>query len=131
MAVFLCNFLAAGPTVDMVDIVLDFTGVPPTSDRFNAAVAKVAYSFTTTALLQGTSNWLWMPLILKFGRRPLYLLSFTAYFGVILWAGLSASYQSELASRIFMGFFTGTAEAMAPLSISDLFFLHERGLYMA
>jgi MFS family permease len=128
---FMCNFLAAGPTVAIVDIVLDFTGVHPTDSGFSAAISKVAFFFTTKALLQGMSNLFWMPLILKFGRRPMYLISFLCYFAVTLWAGFSTAYASELSARIFIGFFAGSAECIAPLSISDLFFLHERGLYMA
>ena len=130
-AMFMCNFLAAGPTVAIVDIVIDFTGVPPTDPGFVPAISRIAYFFTTTALLQGIGTLFWMPLILKYGRRPMYLISFAGYFAVILWAGFAKTYGSELASRILMGLFSGTGECIAPLSISDLFFLHERGLYMA
>ena len=130
----MCNFLAAGPSIAIVTTTFDFfPGPPPPVDPvgFSAKVAKVAYFFTTTALLQGTGNLFWMPLIVKYGRRPMYLISFTGYFVVTLWAGFSKSYSSELAARVFMGFFAGTGECIAPLSISDLFFLHERGLFMA
>lgn len=61
----------------------------------------------------------------------MYLISFTGYLATILWAGFTKSYGSELAARIIMGFFAGTGECVAPLTISDLFFLHERGLYMS
>lgn len=128
---FMCNFLAAGATVAIVQITIDFTGVPPTERDFPAAVAKVAYFFTATSLLQGTGTLIWMPLILKYGRRPMYLISFIGYFCTILWAGLTKSYASELAARILLGFFAGSGECMAPLTISDLFFLHERGFYMS
>lgn len=128
---FMCNFLAAGPTVAIVDIVITFTGTPPTEPGFPAAIANIAYLFTTTALLQGMGTIFWMPFILKYGRRPSYLISFTGYFAVILWAGFTTSYGSELTARILMGLFSGTGECLAPLTISDLFFLHERGLYMS
>ena len=128
---FMCNFLAAGATVAIVQITIEFTGVPPTEPGFVSAIAKIAYFFTTTALLQGTGNLVWMPFILKYGRRPMYLISFTGYFATILWAGLTKSYGSELAARILMGFFAGSGECIAPLTISDLFFLHERGFYMS
>ncbi|KAF1357099.1 MFS transporter [Delphinella strobiligena] len=131
LAMFMCNFLAAGVSVAIVEVTVDFTGVPPTSPSFPAAISKIAYFFTTTALLQGTGNLFWMPLILKYGRRPMYLISFTGYLATILWAGFTKSYGSELAARIIMGFFAGTGECVAPLTISDLFFLHERGLYMS
>ena len=127
----MCNFLAAGPTVAIVDIVIDFTGQTPMDPGFLPAISKIAYFFTSTALMQGVSNLVWMPLILKFGRRPMYLISFAGYFAVILWAGFTTSYGSELAARLFLGFFAGSGECLAPLSIADLFFLHERGLYMA
>lgn len=60
------NSLAAGPTVAMVDIAIDFTGTPPN-------VQKAAYFFSTTALMQGVSNFFWIPLIQKYGRRPNYI----------------------------------------------------------
>ena len=128
---FMCNFLAAGPTVSIVEITISFTGVTPQEPGFASAIAKVAYFFTTTSLLQGTSNLFWMPLILKYGRRPMYLISFIGYFATILWAGFAKSYASELAARILIGFFTSAGECIAPLTISDLFFLHERGFYMS
>jgi hypothetical protein len=38
----MCNFLAAGPTVAIVEITGTFFGVTPKSPGFNAAIAKVA-----------------------------------------------------------------------------------------
>jgi MFS family permease len=136
LAMVMCNFLAAGPTVAIVEITIDFFGTPPPgpgapSPGFAAAIAKVAYFFTSTALLQGMGNLIWMPLIVKYGRRPVYLASFTLYTGCAIWAGVSRSYASELTARIFMGFAAGSGECIAPLTIADIFFLHERGLIMA
>lgn len=114
----MCNFLAAGPTISILQTALDFF---PTAgpEGMSAAIAKTAYFFTTTALLQGTGNLLWMPLVSKYGRRPIYLLSFSLYFASALWLSFTKSYGSFLAARIFMGFCAGAAETMAPLSIAD------------
>ncbi|RMD45116.1 hypothetical protein DV735_g69, partial [Chaetothyriales sp. CBS 134920] len=131
LAMFFCNFLAAGPTVAILETTIDFTGVLPTSPTFPGAISRVAYFFTTTALLQGTGNLLWMPFIVKYGRRPAYVISFICYTVTAIWAGVAKTYGNELAARIFMGFFAGAGECLAPLTISDIFFLHERGLYMA
>ena len=131
LAMFMCNFLAAGPTVAIVSITIDFFGTAPPTPAFSSSVAKVAYFFTTTALLQGLSNLFWMPIIVKYGRRPVYLSSFTLYTVCAIWAGVSKSYSSELAARIVMGFAAGSGECVAPLTIADIFFLHERGLVMA
>lgn len=81
--------------------------------------------------MQGIGTFFWMPLIAKYGRRPVYVSSFSLYTICAVWAGASQSYGSELASRIIMGIGAGAAEVLAPLTISDMFFLHERGTVMA
>ncbi|KAF9696857.1 hypothetical protein EKO04_005704 [Ascochyta lentis] len=133
-AIFFCNFLAAGPTVVITQVTADFFGAPPENVNFVSDISKTAYFFTTTALassMQGIGAFLWMPLIVKYGRRPVYISSFVLYTICAAWAGASQSYSSELASRIIMGVAAGAAEVLAPLTISDIFFLHERGTVMA
>ncbi|RDW88533.1 MFS general substrate transporter-23 [Coleophoma cylindrospora] len=130
LAMLMCNFLAAGPTIAIVQTAQDFfpdwmqSGLGP-------AINKTAFFFTTTALLQGTGNLIWMPLVNKYGRRPVYMISYVIYLVCAIWAACTTGYGSFLAARIFMGFGSGAAETMAPLSIADIFFLHERGLIMA
>lgn len=129
-AIFFCNFLAAGPTVVITQVTADFFGGPPENANFTSDISKTAYFFTTTALMQGMGTLLWMPLIVKYGRRPVYVSSFVLYTACSVWAGASTTYSSELASRIIMGLAAGAAEVLAPLTISDIFFLHERGTIM-
>ncbi|KAL2682265.1 major facilitator superfamily domain-containing protein [Phyllosticta citricarpa] len=129
LAIFWANFLAAGPTVAIMEITMDFYGPP--GPGFAHHISKVAYFFTTTALCQGMSNLFWMPMVVKYGRRPAYVLSFVLYTACAAWSGGATSYASELTARIFMGFGAGAAECLAPLTISDMFFLHERGTIMA
>ena len=125
----MCNFLAAGPSVAIVQTTEDFFGPPGPS--FASSISKVAYFYTTTALLQGMTNLVWMPLVIKYGRRPVYVVSFSIYTASAIWAGVAKSYGSELAARIVMGIGAGTGECLGPLTISDIFFLHERGAMMA
>lgn len=96
-----------------------------------AAISKVAYFFTTTALLQGTSNFVWVPLTNKYGRRPIYIASYTLYFACTIWLIFEKSYGGFLAGRILIGIGAGAAETIAPVSIADVFFLHERGFVMS
>lgn len=130
-AIFFCNFLSAGPTVDIVAVATTYFGGPQTNPDFSADISKTAYFFTTTALMQGMGALFWMPIIIKYGRRPVYVLSFSLYLVCAGWAGGATTYGSELAARIIMGLAAGAAEVMAPLTISDIFFLHERGTIMA
>ncbi|KAK4539201.1 hypothetical protein LTR36_001159 [Oleoguttula mirabilis] len=129
MAMIMCNFLAAGPTIAIVDITIDLVGPP--GPTFVASISKVAFFFTTTSLMQGVGNLFWMPLILKYGRRPCYVISFATYTVTAIWAGVAKTYGNELAARIVMGLAAGSGECLAPLTIADIFFLHERGMVMA
>lgn len=73
-----------------------------------------------------------MPLVNKYGRRPVYVASYTLYLAYAIWAAFTHhSYANFLAARILMGFSSGAAETTVPLSIADIFFLHERGSIMA
>ncbi|KAI0409720.1 major facilitator superfamily domain-containing protein [Xylaria palmicola] len=127
LAMLVCNFLAAGPTIAIVETAVDFFP----GYNLNVAISQVAYSFTTTALLQGTGNFVWVPLANKFGRRPIYVLSYAIYLATTIWLIFEKSYSRYLAGRILMGFGSGAAETIAPITITDIFFLHERGTIMA
>ncbi|KUI54074.1 hypothetical protein VP1G_01427 [Cytospora mali] len=134
LAILWCNFLAAGPTVAIVSTTESFyPGSTPTGDPagFSAHVSKVSYFFTTTALLQGLGNFVWVPLANKYGRRPVYLISYSIYLACTIWAIFDHTYAGFLASRIIMGIGSGAAETIAPITIADVFFLHERGSIMA
>ncbi|KAI1430027.1 major facilitator superfamily domain-containing protein [Xylaria sp. FL1777] len=127
LGMLVCNFLAAGPTIAIVATAIDFfPGADP-----SYSVSRVAYFFTTTALAQGTSNFIWVPLANKYGRRPVYILSYAIYFAAVLWLIFERHFAAFLVGRILLGFGSGAAEALAPLTIADIFFLHERGTIMA
>ncbi|TEA16482.1 putative MFS-type transporter [Colletotrichum sidae] len=132
VAMMMCNFLAAGPSIALLATAMEFFPAAATDAAvFTYAVAQTAYFFTTTALLQGVGNFVWVPLANKFGRRPVYVASYTIFFGCTIWLVFEQSYAGFLAGRILMGFGAGAAETIAPISIADVFFLHERGTIMA
>lgn len=116
-----------GPTIAIAQTAIDFFPMQP----INLAIGKVAYFFTTTALAQGLSNFVWVPLTNKFGRRPIYITSYTIYFACCIWLIFEKSYGGFLAGRILIGVGAGAAETIAPVSIADVFFLHERGFVMS
>ena len=126
----LCNFLAAGPTLAILQTAQDFfpdwqkTGMAP-------PIAKTAYFFNCTALFQGLGNLVWMPLINKYGRRPVYVTAFTMYLITAVWCSVAKQYANFLVARIVMGIAAGAGECLAPITIADIFFLHERGAVTA
>ncbi|KAJ6446314.1 putative MFS-type transporter [Purpureocillium lavendulum] len=132
VAMAMCNFLAAGPSIAIVRTAADFfPGSTANHTLVSYAIPKVAYFFTTTSLLQGTGNLIWVPVANKWGRRPVYILSYLIYFGTSVWLIFDKSYGGFLAGRILMGFGAGAAETIAPISIADIFYLHERGSIMS
>ncbi|KAJ6142440.1 hypothetical protein N7471_001893 [Penicillium samsonianum] len=133
------NFFAAGPGAVLVEIVIEVFGVYPPDPRFSAtlspasnaafssAVSKVALLFSTASMAAGVCNLLWVPLAVKYGRRVVYTSSYLVFGLCCIWSARATSYGSLLASRIIATFFAGSTECVAPMTIADIFFFHERG----
>lgn len=94
-------------------------------------IDRAAYFFNNSALLQGVSTLVWVPLLTKYGRRPVYLASMILYIFMIVGAGLAKTYAGELTTRMILGFAAGAGECLAPVTITDVFYLHQRGYGMA
>jgi MFS family permease len=129
LAMLMCNFMAAGPTVAMVEIATDFKQGGNTT--MTDWISRAAYFFNNSALLQGVSCLFWVPLLNKYGRRPVYISAYILYFFMILGAGLSKTYAAELTTRTILGIGAGAGECLAPVTIADVFYLHQRGYGMA
>ncbi|UPK89680.1 hypothetical protein LCI18_000615 [Fusarium solani-melongenae] len=132
LAMTMSNFLAAGPSIAIVQTALSFFPDAVVNDTLtSSAIPKIAYFFTTTSLLLGVGCFFWVPIANKYGRRPVYLASYSVYFAVAVALIFVKSYGGFLAGRILMGFGAGAAETIAPITIADTFFLHERGAIMS
>lgn len=125
----MCNFMAAGPTVVMVEVATDFKQGGDTD--LNDWISRAAYFFNNSALLQGVSTLFWVPLLNKYGRRPIYISAYILYFFMILGAGLARTYAGEITTRTILGIGAGAGECLAPVTIADVFYLHQRGYGMA
>ncbi|KAL6695924.1 MFS general substrate transporter [Trichoderma pleuroticola] len=126
------NFLAAGPAIAVPSTAAEFFPDSLADGTFvTSAIPKTAYFFTTTSLLIGLGNIVWVPVANKWGRRPVYVVSYMIYFATAVWLIFEKSYSGFLAGRILMGFGAGAAETLAPITIADIFFLHERGRIMS
>ncbi|KAK1965076.1 major facilitator superfamily transporter [Colletotrichum sublineola] len=92
---------------------------------------QVALLASVPLLVNGLSSYLLVPLSIAIGRRPVLLLSgFLAWTGG-LWAGFSQGLGSHLAARCFQGFGAGAVEALIPLIIQDMMFIHQRNKAIA
>lgn len=96
-------------------------------------------SLTLNDLNQGTGymflffGWgclVWQPLALQYGKRPLYLLSILATMATQIWAPYTKTNGQWIANKIVQGFVGAPIESLCEISITDIYFTHERGRYI-
>jgi MFS family permease len=73
----------------------------------------------------------WQAVALQWGKRPVYLFTLLANVIILGTAPLCTTTGTYLASRIILGFFGSPVESLAEVSVADLWFAHERPVYMA
>ncbi|KAK8069608.1 hypothetical protein PG994_006224 [Apiospora phragmitis] len=66
-------------------------------------------------------------LAVKFGKRPVYLVTSIGLFVANFWGAEAKSFGSLVAARTICGFCMAPMEALVPASIADIWFVHERG----
>ncbi|KKA30557.1 hypothetical protein TD95_004518 [Thielaviopsis punctulata] len=74
------------------------------------------------------------PTAVKIGKRPLYLITTVGLIATSFWISETAanhSFRNLVAARAMQGACMAPLEALVPASISDIWFVHERGLRMA
>lgn len=94
------------------------------------AISQASYFITVCFLMLGVSNVVWVPLMVKYGRRPIYIASFVLYMATAAWCAVAKSPSSMLAARALLGCAAGAGEVLGPLTIADIFFVHQRGAMM-
>ena len=73
----------------------------------------------------------WQPLALQFGKRPVYLFSLLATMAIMVWVPYTKTNGQWIASKILQGFFGAPIESLCEISVTDIYFTHERGGYIA
>ncbi|KAL4906335.1 hypothetical protein BDW74DRAFT_167421 [Aspergillus multicolor] len=82
-------------------------------------------------LLFGWGCVFWQAIAVQFGKRPVYLITLAGTVGVMVWQPHIRSNGEWIAAKILQGFFGAPIESIAEITVSDVFFTHERGRYMA
>jgi hypothetical protein len=86
---------------------------------------------TWPAFYMGVGNLLAIPVAHAVGRRPVYLLSTIVLAFGCLWCAYSDNLNSHIAGRNVMSVAAGQAEALCPIIVQEIFYLHERGHVIA
>lgn len=72
----------------------------------------------------------WQPLALQYGKRPIYLISIAATLATQVWAPYTKTNGQWIANKIVQGFVGAPIESLCEISVTDIYFTHERGRYI-
>lgn len=70
---------------------------------------------------------IFIPFALKFGRRPIYLVSILVSFAAAVWSGKIMTAGDILGASAVGGLAGSIAETICQMTIADIFFVHQRG----
>ncbi|KAL1297653.1 hypothetical protein AAFC00_006208 [Neodothiora populina] len=99
-----------------------------------------ATDLTVNDLTQGTGamflfyGWgciVWQALALQYGKRPAYLISMAASVVIMAVTPLCTTVGPYTGVKILQGFFGAPVESLCEISMTDIWFAHERPLFLA
>ncbi|KAF1955747.1 MFS general substrate transporter [Byssothecium circinans] len=95
-----------------------------------ATYADITALMTYPSMFMGVGNLICMPLALSIGRRPVFLGSLVMLMAAALLAAYSKDYNWHLGARMLLGFAAGQSEALVPMMIQEIHFVHERSTFL-
>ncbi|KAI1635377.1 major facilitator superfamily domain-containing protein [Biscogniauxia mediterranea] len=97
--------------------------------EWNRSLADVVQFTGVAILVLGFSNFIWVPISVCFGRRPVMIISSLICAVSSIWRARATSYESFMGASVLNGLAAGPCETLMPQIITDTMFLHERGKY--
>ncbi|SPO05542.1 uncharacterized protein DNG_08229 [Cephalotrichum gorgonifer] len=94
-------------------------------------IGRIALLAAIPALGNGIASYFLVPLSVAVGRRPVLLFAAACAWAGGLWAGFSTSLKHHLAARAIQGLGVGAVEALIPLIVHDMVFIHQRNKAMS
>ena len=91
-----------------------------------ATYADITHLMTYPTLFMGIGNLIGMPLAIAVGRRMVLLVSTAVLILAAVLCAVSKSFEWQLACRMVLGLAAGQSEAVVPLIVKEIHFLHER-----
>ena len=89
-------------------------------------LSQVALLSTIPLIANCLASFLLVPLSIAIGRRPVLLLTAMFSWAGGIWAGASTNLNEHIAARVLHGLGSGTVEALLPLIVQDITFVHQR-----
>jgi len=92
---------------------------------------KISLLASLPLLTNGVSSYFLVPLSISIGRRPVLLACGVLAWSGGFWAAMSHSLNTHIAARCLQAIGAGAVEALIPLMIQDLVFIHQRNTAMS
>ncbi|KAJ5806728.1 hypothetical protein N7474_010320 [Penicillium riverlandense] len=92
------------------------------------SISEVVWLGTFPSLFVGVGNYLILPLGLVYGRRPATIASIIILLVATVGCAVSQTFGQHLGLRILQGLATGATESLLPLMLSEVTFVHQRGM---
>ncbi|KAI6829570.1 putative MFS transporter [Hortaea werneckii] len=97
------------------------------AEQFGISHTKASGLISYPNICYGIGTLIMVPAYLKFGRRPVMLVSLVIYLVGLVGCSVSDSYGALMACRIIHTISSSVCEALPVQLVNDIFFLHERG----
>ena len=94
--------------------------------NFSDEVLNDTYAIGCATLALG--GFMLMPFALKYGLRPVYVISCAAQLAVMIWAAKTQTAGDWWGVNAVQCWLGALGECMVQMTISDIFFIHQRGL---
>ena len=94
--------------------------------HFSAATLNNTYAIGCATLALGAP--MLIPFALKYGLRPVYVLSSVGQFAVMIWAARTMTAGDWWGVNALQCWLGALAEVMVQMTVADVFFVHQRGL---
>lgn len=101
---------------------------PQLEEIYPGEGTKIDHLLTFPTLFMALGNLFSMPLCQAVGRRPVFLATLLLLVISGIWCAASvSSLDSHIAGRNIMSVAAGQSEALAPMMIQEVHFVHQRG----
>jgi MFS family permease len=102
----------------------------PLGKSFHITTVEASYTLTMYIVFAGLGPLLFTPFSNIYGRRPIYLIGNLIAGAMNIVAAHCTTWAGIMITRAIVGVAAGSTVAIGGATICDLFFMHERGLYM-
>lgn len=108
-----------------------YSVLTPVSEKTGLSLSTLNQGTGYMFLFFGLGCFVFQPLALQYGKRPIYLFSMLSTSLILLWAPHTTSIGQWIGGKILQGFLGAPIESLLEVSISDVWFEHERGRWMS